>query len=276
MNRKKIGIYGMVPIALLQDDRVKPNMLKVYCALASFQGGNENCFPSVDAIAERAGIEPYAVSTATKELEMAGWIEKRRRSNARKTNVYVVLNDIDQSEENPDLGKNPKSEKSLDPAFSENFQKPSYNKKNNGKEQINTDSSGSKDLQLYNDQEYPPEIHQCEDDEQLKRAVRKKFLDKQLNQRFKNYPKENSAIKSLVKEAHNRDPDSPALFLHGIIDLYEKLRAENSFFGGQPFLPSALNSAGIFDRVLTEAENRWKSNQWREKMQQMDDVEIPL
>ena len=64
----------MVPIALLQDARVKPNMLKAYAALASFQGGTENCYPSVDAIAERAGMKHDAVSDATTALEKAGWI----------------------------------------------------------------------------------------------------------------------------------------------------------------------------------------------------------
>ena len=131
---RKIGIYGMVPIALLQDERVKPNMLKAYAALASFQGGTENCYPSVAAIAERAGMKLDAVSDAPTALEKAGWIRKTRRANERKTNLYEVLVDVEPVEnegENPDIGEIPNSEKSRKRAYSEKSRKPSYNKKNN-------------------------------------------------------------------------------------------------------------------------------------------------
>ena len=130
---RKIGIYGMVPIALLQDARVKPNMLKAYAALASFQGGTENCYPSVAAIAERAGMKLDAVSDATTALEKAGWIRKTRRANERKTNLYEVLVDVEPVEnegKNPDIGEIPNSEKSRKRAYSEKSRKPSINKKN--------------------------------------------------------------------------------------------------------------------------------------------------
>ena len=109
---RKIGVYGMVPVAILQDPKVKPNMLKAYAALASFQGGTDNCYPSVSAIAERAGMKLDAVSDATTALEKAGWIRKTRRANERKTNLYEVLVDVEPVEnegENPEIGKIPKT-----------------------------------------------------------------------------------------------------------------------------------------------------------------------
>jgi hypothetical protein len=136
MNREKIGVYGMTPIALLQDERVKPNMLKVYVALASFQGGGENCWPSVAAIAERAGLKSDAVCDATEELERVGWIRKTRRANQRQTNLYEVLVDVESDVgegENPENGETPNSEKSRKRAYSEKSRKPSLVEKNKEK-----------------------------------------------------------------------------------------------------------------------------------------------
>ena len=93
--KRAIGIYGQVPLALLSDERVKPNMIRVYVALSSYQGTSDKCWPGIQGIAERAGIPVNAVSAATEALEKSGWIEKRRRANERKTTMYRVLVDIE-------------------------------------------------------------------------------------------------------------------------------------------------------------------------------------
>lgn len=145
--KRKIGVYGIVPIALLQDEKVKPNMLKVYAALASFQGGGDNCWPSVAAIADRAGMKSDAVSNATDRLAEVGWVRKTRRANERKTNVYEVLVDVDDTgseQENPDTGETPNSEKFRKRANSEKFRKPSSSEKN-----IEKNSSHREIVDLY-------------------------------------------------------------------------------------------------------------------------------
>lgn len=95
MQRVKPGVYGMVPIALIQDDRVTVNMLKVYTALASFQGTSDTCWPSRKKIVERSGISASAVSTAVTALVEAGWIMREHRYAQNKSNVYSVLVDAE-------------------------------------------------------------------------------------------------------------------------------------------------------------------------------------
>jgi DNA-binding MarR family transcriptional regulator len=103
--KAKQGIYGMVPIALLSDPTIKPNMLKVYIALASFQGGSDICWPSLKQIAGRSGLSVNAVSDATGQLETTGWISKARRASTNKSNIYEVMVDIDNLSEQPIPGK---------------------------------------------------------------------------------------------------------------------------------------------------------------------------
>jgi hypothetical protein len=75
---------------------------------------------------------------------------------------------------------------------------------------------------------------------------------------FDNYGKEGKAIHGLIEKARARSPDSPGEFLEAMIQIFEALRRTDKFYKGQPFLPSALNSSGIWDRVLSEAQSRWE------------------
>ncbi len=98
-------------------------------------------------------------------------------------------------------------------------------------------------------------------EQDLYAQVRTFFEQEQPGRRFKNYGKEGAAIKQLIRESRARDPDNPEIFLFGMIQTFRRLRMKDSFYQRQPFLPSALNSAGIFDRVLTEAQNAWTQKQ---------------
>jgi hypothetical protein len=98
MKKAKIGIWGACPIAVLQDDRLTHNAIKVYIALSSYQGSNERCWPSMADIGERAGIAAKKVSEATTLLENCGWIEKHRRSAKNQTNVYHVMAEVEYPE----------------------------------------------------------------------------------------------------------------------------------------------------------------------------------
>ena len=94
----KMGIFGSCPIALLQDKAVTPNAVKVFIALASFEGTNAESFPSREKIAERAGLSaPEKVSRAIRILADAGWVTVIQRGK-KQTNIYRCMLKSDMSE----------------------------------------------------------------------------------------------------------------------------------------------------------------------------------
>lgn len=101
-----MGIFGSCPIALLQDHEVKPNAVKVFIAIASFEGTNDSSFPSREKIAERSGLStPEKVSNAIQNLVECGWLEVIRRGK-KQTNIYrCVL-----KSEMPESGTVPESD----------------------------------------------------------------------------------------------------------------------------------------------------------------------
>ncbi|HSV95564.1 MAG TPA: helix-turn-helix domain-containing protein [Spirochaetota bacterium] len=90
----RLGIFGAVPVKILQDDRVKPNGVKAYIALSSFQGTKDFAYPSIPVIAERAGLSDRAVIDALKNLTETGWIVKKRRGRTL-TNIYICMVYVD-------------------------------------------------------------------------------------------------------------------------------------------------------------------------------------
>ena len=110
-------------------------------------------------------------------------------------------------------------------------------------------------------------------DKQFYNTIKTRFESEQPQQRFTSYPKEGKAIHGLIDKAMARAPDDPATFLEGMIRTFEYLRETDKFYKGQPFLPSALNSSGIWDRVLNYAGERWKEEQ---AAKVVDVSEVPL
>lgn len=94
-HRAKIGVFGMVPVALLNDARVEERHIRVYTSLSSFQGSNEKSFPSIPQIAKRAGASESTCKRALVELDGWNWVIRVRRGN-RQTNVYTVLHDVEE------------------------------------------------------------------------------------------------------------------------------------------------------------------------------------
>jgi uncharacterized phage protein (TIGR02220 family) len=92
--KRKIGIYGIIPVKLLADKKIKPNDIRVYISLSSFQGTKDNCWPSLKEIGERADLKVQTVSMSIQNLRHTNWIGYKRRG-LQKTNIYVVLHDID-------------------------------------------------------------------------------------------------------------------------------------------------------------------------------------
>lgn len=96
-----------------------------------------------------------------------------------------------------------------------------------------------------------PEKHEHSRGEtKLYHAVKEAFLSKN-GGTFTNWGKEGKSIKQLVEKAEARAPDAPEAFLEQIITQFWRLKqSRDRFWKEQPFLPSALNASGIFDRVL--------------------------
>ena len=103
-------------------------------------------------------------------------------------------------------------------------------------------------------------------DSLLYNRVKDLFEQKQPQGKFTNYGKEGSAIKQLIEKSRARSPDDD--FLIGMIQMFERLRDQEGFYRKQPFLPSALNSSGIWDRVLNEAQLIWVEGQTLKDMEE--------
>jgi len=86
-----------VPVAILTDPSITLADLKVYTALSSFQGSNDDAYPSREAIVARCGLVVETVSRSVKHLMELGWIQRYQRG-LRKTNVYRVMIESDISE----------------------------------------------------------------------------------------------------------------------------------------------------------------------------------
>jgi len=112
------------------------------------------------------------------------------------------------------------------------------------------------------------------DDAALYTSIKVRFEKEQPQHRFTNYKKEGQSIKWLIEKARARDPDSPDVFLEGMIRMFEYLRSIDKFFKGQPFLPSALNASAIWDRVLSAAQERFKEEQAAIKYDDISEVQF--
>jgi len=95
----------------------------------------------------------------------------------------------------------------------------------------------------------------------LYQAIWQSFIGK--TKTFTNYAKEGEATKRLVNMFKLRWPDAPAKEAKAVLERYYQLtRSGGSFWKKQPFTPSALSSAGIFDRVLLESQAVDHSANW--------------
>lgn len=102
----------------------------------------------------------------------------------------------------------------------------------------------------------------------LYNPIKESFLSKN-DGVFTDYKKEGMGIKGLIKKAETRNKDNPEVFIQGMIEQFYKMTNNGEkFWKDQPFLPSRLNSSGIFDTVLKKLQDI----QPRELME--DDFEI--
>ena len=87
--------FGIVPISLLNEEGITLTAFRVYTALASFQGQEDNCWPSREMICQRAGINSRGgYYEAIRFLKKRGWLTTERRGLG-ETNVYTVWGDTE-------------------------------------------------------------------------------------------------------------------------------------------------------------------------------------
>jgi hypothetical protein len=98
----------------------------------------------------------------------------------------------------------------------------------------------------------PPVPAKKDSDLELYNSIHKAFLSRN-GDRFTNYGKEGKAIKEIIKKARIRSPDAYDDLIRQMMEkLWELKSSGDRFWSKQPFLPSSLNAAGIWDRVLEE------------------------
>jgi len=95
--KARMPMHGLVPISLIQDPEVTFADLKVYTVLASFQGSNDDSYPSRQAIVNRCGLVVETISRSVKHLMELGWIHRVRRPN--ETNIYRVMIEAEETSE---------------------------------------------------------------------------------------------------------------------------------------------------------------------------------
>lgn len=89
--KNEINIFSIVPIEVIQDQRLTKNQLKVLIALFSFRGKNTNLvYPSREKISERCGIRPTTISLITTELSELGWLKKTGKGGFSKATRYKL------------------------------------------------------------------------------------------------------------------------------------------------------------------------------------------
>jgi hypothetical protein len=108
-NPTAYGRYGIVPVEILADKRVKYEALKVFIALAAHADKVDGtCIPGRNTVSKLTHMHPNNVSNATRALVVAGWLEKTPRylrSSIYRLKVPAIRtpNDTDKDLlENPD------------------------------------------------------------------------------------------------------------------------------------------------------------------------------
>lgn len=238
------GVYGIVPIELLQEPGITMNHLKVYTAIASFQGAGQSAWPSREMIRVRAGVSTIGkVSEGTSWLEKHGWIEKRRRGQ-QKSNVYSVLIP---SSDVPDLGtsENPDVPDSGTPDVPDSG--TSSIEKNNRKEQ----SREGTELVL------------------SKPADPRKELGKKILSHFKaeepftnsEYPREAKSARMIADRVVEIAPESSERASELVLSVFKDLVVYgDNFWRRQPYRASTLVSQGIWSRVMKEVREKAVAN----------------
>lgn len=230
--RVSIGAWGAVPLAMLTDPNVKPNMLKVYIAISARQGMNENCWPSRESLAKTTGIEEHRVSVAVSALVEAGWIERIQRSSTNQTNIYRALYDVREPVTKDDTG-GVVTESETGPV-SENVTSLIYTKTTS---ENNTTAAPSAPKKK------DPSV-------ELTKYIMETFTE-HTPITSTEYPREGAAAKRIAKIVLEMEPEFPQAATAALLSHFLYMTEHGDrFWQSQPYRASVLASGGILNRVI--------------------------
>lgn len=88
----EVGRFAMIPLAAIADNRLTLRMLKTFAAICSFRKSADDFSvqKTRGEIAERCGLHPSIISTATTELEILGWLKKTGRGGSKVKTTYLI------------------------------------------------------------------------------------------------------------------------------------------------------------------------------------------
>ena len=218
--------FTVVENKVIMDERVSSHGLLVYVALRHHLNQQTGqCNPGWARIAKIARCSRRKVATAIAELEALGCL--RRTANPGHSNAYELL-PVHPVHTTRAGGAPPPVQVVHTEQYEE--EQDEENKKPSPKKETAAE---------------PPAVAEPS----LHRAIQLAFEAK--HGTFVDYPKEGSAIKGLIKKAEKLFPDDPPAFIKKTLEEFWRLKSNgNTFWNGQPFLPSALNASGIFERVV--------------------------
>jgi len=107
--------FAIVPCLMLS--QVKATSVVVYAVLAEHANADQECWPSVGRIAQRANVTPSTVRSAVQELERAGWLVVRGRvtDDGRQTSNLYKIRRIQNSDQTPQISTGSPSNKRQSP-----------------------------------------------------------------------------------------------------------------------------------------------------------------
>lgn len=85
--------FAPIPEALLYDDNISPQAIRIYGVLVRHGSTPADCYPSQERIGKLIGLAERSVRRPILELERAGWISRRRRftkAGDRTSDGYTI------------------------------------------------------------------------------------------------------------------------------------------------------------------------------------------
>lgn len=83
--------YGVIYNSVIDTEGVlSPNAKLTYCILCRYADTNRQCFPTVNTIAQKAGLSKRQTEKALKELRERGVINSARQKMQHGSNLYTI------------------------------------------------------------------------------------------------------------------------------------------------------------------------------------------
>jgi len=272
--------FFITPAALIDDERVSLKGILVYTALArrADQGGES--YPSIASIAAAARLGPTATKEGIAELERLGYLRKTSRvkeDGAQTSSLYTLIAQrgtaSSEGAQSPGDGGGVATEGGPQSPGDGGRGRQATTKKIHLEEDPDEEelpaAAGSAPL-FEGTPEPPPRSPSAPDS--LYRAVWESCLAMS-GDKFSNYKREGEGCKRFCGLVRARAPTNPERTAKELLELFRRLRETGGkFWAGQPFTPSVLASAAIFDRLLTEHQRGATATdtKWLDELERRD------